>query len=263
MKVHFIGFGNMAQAMARGFAGESSLYLSASAPSLPEGLFENRIHTSPDNFKYLKAADIVLLAVKPQQTARVMQEIGSHLGDGSVLVSIVSGINLSKLHSFCPENQAVVRAMPNTPVSIGKGISGLYGNHLVTDTHKIALDGLFQKLGMSVWFDAEEKINAITALAGSGPAYVFYFIESMIKAGKTLGFENAQAKQLVLQTVSGAVSLLEKSRLAPEVLRKKVTSPAGTTAAALGILEDNDFEGILTRAIKAARERALELDKLL
>ncbi|MDI9817957.1 MULTISPECIES: pyrroline-5-carboxylate reductase [unclassified Legionella] len=259
MKISFIGFGNMAKAIAQSLINQKEYQLFASFPSAIQGINGEGITTSPDNREVIKDADIVILAIKPAQMPEVLGEIALFLPMKSLVISIAAGISVSWLQSQCRKEQAIIRSMPNTPIAVGKGATPLIANDQVTIEQKQWVEKLFQNTGIISWVTEESQMDPFTALSGSGPAYVFLFMEAMIKAAQKLGLDENIAKQFTMQTIAGAVELAEQSEFDISELRKKVTSPAGTTAAALTVLQQQDFETLVFNAMKAACGRAREL----
>ena len=203
---------------------------------------------------------VVVLAVKPQIVGRALLEIGPLTGKRTVLLSIVAGQTLANLARHLPKGTAIVRAMPNTPASIRQGITVAVPNDKVTRTQKRACDELLGAVGDVVWIDDESLMDAVTAVSGSGPAYVFLLAECLAEAGVKAGLAKPLAEQLARATVAGAGALLRASNLSPAELRKHVTSPKGTTAAALEMLMGRGgFEALLAHAVKAAVKRSKEL----
>lgn len=259
MKISFIGFGNMAQALAQGMCHNKTLQLSAAAPSLAIGVTPEGILTHGDNAQVTKESDLLILAVKPAKILAVLAEIKPYLATHTVVLSLAAGIYLHQLEEALSKKQAIVRCMPNTPISVGKGATAFIGNTMVSERHKQQLNKLFQPFSLTAWLEKEEEMNAITALSGSGPAYVFLFIEALTHAAEELGLDRQLAEIFTRETMQGALSLLNASGLSPQHLREKVTSPAGTTAAALGILQQQGFEALISKALTAAYQRAEEL----
>ncbi|MDP1601908.1 MAG: pyrroline-5-carboxylate reductase [Legionella sp.] len=263
MKISFIGFGNMAKAIAKGLCQNKALKISAASPSLPAAVNSEGITTHFENLAIVKEANVLILAVKPANVTTVLAEIKPAIPKSCIVLSIAAGISLAKLADFCPPKQPIVRCMPNTPMAVGSGATALIANSFVTNTQKRTVEALFQYSGITAWVSKEAEMNAITALSGSGPAYVFLFIEAMINAAQHLGLDEELARDFALQTIAGAVSLMEKSNEKPEILRKKVTSPAGTTAAAIAILQQQKFEELIFSAMQAAYLRAEQLSTAL
>ncbi|ARG96718.1 pyrroline-5-carboxylate reductase [Legionella micdadei] len=260
MNIHFIGFGNMAKAIAHSLCSQGKTYqITAASPSLREGKTPEGILTHPDNSVGVKNADLVILAVKPVQMATVLNEIREDLPKHCLLISVAAGLSLAWLEQHCRQGQPIIRSMPNIAITIGKGATPLIANQFVSQEQKRIAEELFNSSGIISWTSEEKDIDAFTALSGSGPAYVFFFLESMIDAAKQLGLTEEIAKTFTLQTVIGALGLVSGSNLEIKELRKKVTSPAGTTAAAIDILEQHGFAELLFKAMEAAYERAKQL----
>jgi len=204
-------------------------------------------------------ADILFLAVKPQYMDTVLPPLKSAVGPGTVVVSVAAGKTLAYLQGQLGDG-AMVRAMPNTPAMIGRGVTGAYANPKVTDAQREAVQSLLKVSGPVEWVGSEADIDAVTAVSGSGPAYVFYLVECMAEAGRKAGLPADLAMRLARETVSGAGELLHQSSDEASKLRQNVTSPNGTTAAALSVLMAEDgMQPLFDKAIAAARKRAEEL----
>ncbi len=259
MKICFIGFGNMAKAMAQGLLMNKKNQLWAAAPSLTVGINQQGIHTHHDNVAIIAEADIIILAVKPAQMAVVLGQIKTALPTNCLLVSIAAGLTLSWFAQRGSNQLALVRAMPNITAAVAKGATPLIANAFVTEQQKQQVDHLFAALGLTCWVEQEDDIDVFTALSGSGPAYLFLFMEAMKKAGVALGLSEEIAESFTLQTCHGALHLASKSELSLAELRNKVTSPAGTTAAAIDVFSARGLDEIVFAAMKAARDRAQQL----
>lgn len=219
-----------------------------------------QVAATPEAF--LKEADIVCLAIKPQGAEMLCQELQTHLQKSHALIlSIMAGVNTSNLNAWLGEHLAVVRAMPNTPGAIEKGATGLYATGKVNNFQKDMIEGVFKTIGITAWFDTETDLNTITALSGSGPAYYFYFMEAMQAAAEKMGIAPEIAKAFTIQTAYGAAKLAAMSPESLAVLRQQVTSKKGTTAAALECLEKAHVAQSIEAAINAAAQRALELSR--
>ena len=206
--------------------------------------------------------DIVILATKPQTLAQAVGAMKNNTSKDALILSIAAGQSLAALESFFAAGQPVVRSMPNTPAAIGKGVSAAITNRHVSDKQKAMASRLLEASGTVSWIADESLMDAITALSGSGPAYVFYLIEALAKAGETIGLAPQLSMSLARQTVIGSAALAEDSSDTPaDILRKNVTSPGGTTEAALKILMDGKFQALLNEALKAAKDRGIELGK--
>jgi pyrroline-5-carboxylate reductase len=202
---------------------------------------------------------VMVIAVKPQVAAAVLSEVAPLAGEGTLAVSIMAGKTLDFLQRFLPK-AAVVRAMPNTPAAIGRGITVAVPGHGVTAAQRDLANRLLAATGSVEWVADESLMDAVTALSGSGPAYVFLLAEAMAAAGKAAGLPDDLAERLAHQTISGAGELMRQADLHPSILRKNVTSPGGTTAAALDVLMSPEgLERLMTRAVAAATKRSKEL----
>ncbi|MGL3604951.1 pyrroline-5-carboxylate reductase [Rhizobium sp. G187] len=211
--------------------------------------------SAPDNLK----ADILFLALKPQVMDAVLPGLKSLVGPQTTVVSVAAGKTLASMESHLGE-AAMVRAMPNTPAMIGRGVTGAFANAAVSGAQRDVVHRLLKVSGPVEWVDSEDAINAVTALSGSGPAYVFYLVECMAEAGRKSGLPADLAMRLARETVAGAGELLHQSPDPADTLRKNVTSPGGTTAAALSVLmAPNGMQPLFDVAIEAARKRAEEL----
>ncbi|CAN7414385.1 pyrroline-5-carboxylate reductase [Agrobacterium genomosp. 3 str. CIP 111-78] len=215
----------------------------AHSPSVPQGV----------------KAGILFVAVKPQMMEAVLPSLKPLLGPDTVVVSIAAGTTIG---TFVSQFGAVaaVRAMPNTPAMVGRGVTGAYANELVTPELKAVVDGLLKVSGPVEWVETESDIDAVTAVSGSGPAYVFYLVECMAEAGRKAGLPADVAMRLARETVAGAGELLHQSPDEAARLRQNVTSPGGTTAAALSVLmADDGMQPLFDKAVAAAKKRAEEL----
>lgn len=203
--------------------------------------------------------DLLVLAVKPQQMGAALPKLADRVGPSTVVVSVAAGTTLASLADGLGPG-AIVRVMPNTPAQVGRGMSVAVGNVRVTPAHKATVTALTDAIGLTAWIEDEGLMDAVTALSGSGPAYVFLMVEAMAEAGRTLGLPAETAALLARQTVSGAGALLDAAEEDPATLRRNVTSPGGTTAAALAVLTGDDgLQPLMTAALAAAARRSREL----
>lgn len=205
-----------------------------------------------------QSCDVIFLAVKPQDLEAVLVELKKNLRPTALVISIAAGKKISFIEEQLSPDISVVRVMPNTPAQIGKGISAIAVGSKVAKEELAVATELFLPSGEVVEV-SEEMLDAVTALSGSGPAYFFNFVESMIKAGIKLGLSNEIATKLAIETISGSAAMLKESGLDAKTLRKNVTSPNGTTAAALQVFADADFDSLVMQAMSAAKRRAQEL----
>jgi pyrroline-5-carboxylate reductase len=259
-----VGAGNMGGAMALGWvkSGIAPSSIIAADPNPPEAmrtrLSEAGIGFSdgaPDGL----VAGVLFVAVKPQVMGQVLPAYRKLVGPETVIVSVAAGKTLAFIEEHLGR-APTVRAMPNTPAMIGRGVTGAFANSEVTPVQRKLVDSLLRVSGPVEWVETEALIDAVTAVSGSGPAYVFYLVECMAEAGRKLGLPADLAMRLARATVSGAGELLHQSPGEPAELRKNVTSPGGTTAAALSVLMAEDgMQPLFDAAIKAARDRAEEL----
>ncbi len=205
---------------------------------------------------------VILLAVKPQMADAVLPPLGKLAGPGTLLLSIAAGRRIKGLEAHLPAGTGVVRAMPNTPAAIGCGVTVAVGNAHVSPVQKAVADDLLSAVGDVIWVGDEALLDPVTAVSGSGPAYVFLLVECLAEAGRAAGLEAGLAERLARATVVGSAALLEQSDLAASTLRQNVTSPGGTTAAALEILAGPDgLQELITAAVAAATKRGRELAK--
>ena len=216
--------------------------------------------TTNDNTQASSQADVIVLAVKPQ----IMEAVATPLKDiiqqrSPLVVSIAAGVTLSNLQHWLGQSTAIVRCMPNTPALVQAGATGLFANDHATGEQKKLAKKILSAVGLALWVENEDQIDAVTALSGSGPAYFLLVIEAMIAAGKELGLPDAIATQLTLQTALGSAQIAISSDVDAAELRRRVTSPGGTTERAVNILQDKGLESIFAEALKGAYDRSKEL----
>lgn len=262
MKIVFVGGGNMAAALIGGLlrAGRSAADIGvvevdgARCAQLRQDLGVIALEAPNQT---LRAADAIVLAVKPQQMRAACESVRPHLG-ASLVVSIAAGTRSTDIARWLGP-AAIVRTMPNTPALIGRGITGLWASAAVSNAQRALAAAILSAAGSVRWFDAEAQLDAVTAVSGSGPAYVFYFIEAVARAGTELGLSDDDARALAVQTFVGAAHLADESAEPLATLRERVTSKGGTTAAALAWLESNAVGARIVEAVHAANRRAGEL----
>ncbi|MDR0934116.1 MAG: pyrroline-5-carboxylate reductase [Burkholderiaceae bacterium] len=262
-RIGFIGGGNMASALIGGVAGKvmpgSHIHVVDPNPDALDKL-EKRfgVTTSIAMDECLAACDALVLAVKPQQMSEAVGSLLPWLRQPLVL-SVAAGIRAADLSRWLRGYGGIVRAMPNTPALIGQGMTGLFALDAVTSEQKAIAESIMQAVGATLWVEEENLLDAVTAISGSGPAYVFYFIEALTDAGKALGLSGEQALTLAKATFRGASELAAQSSEPVAVLRERVTSPGGTTFAALSVMEENGLKSVIASAAKAAAARSAEL----
>jgi pyrroline-5-carboxylate reductase len=261
-QIAFIGGGNMATAIIGGLIREG---IPASQIDVIEPFAEARqrldtefgIAAEASAGPALRSAGLVVWAVKPQTFKEAAQQARPYTGQ-ALHLSVAAGIRSSSIAQWLGTD-AVVRTMPNTPALVGKGMAALFARAGVSAEGRELVERVIATTGDFLWVDQEEKLDAVTALSGSGPAYVFYFLEAMTQAGVEMGLTPAQAHQLAVGTFAGATELARSSTETPEVLRQRVTSKGGTTYAAITSMERDNIKPAFVRALHAARERAYEL----
>lgn len=263
LKIGFIGGGNMATALVGGLAvkltSPSNIHVvDLNQDSLTKMEAQFGVNTALAIDGALAPCDVIILAVKPQQLRDVVTQLKPHLS-GQLLLSIAAGIRAEDISRWLGGYDAIVRSMPNTPALIGKGVTGMVAMAGVSAEQRQAADNIMRAVGATVWLDDEALIDSVTAVSGSGPAYVFYFIEAMQQAATELGLNAEQGTQLAIATFTGAAELAAQSADQVSVLRDKVTSKGGTTYAALTSLEASGVKASIVEAIKAAAARGKEL----
>jgi pyrroline-5-carboxylate reductase len=261
-RIGFIGGGNMASAIIgglirRGMPAQQIQVIEPMAAQRNNLQKQWDIRVFEEAGASLTAATLVVWAIKPQMFREAAMPVSVY-AQHALHLSVAAGIRSESIALWL-NSQRVVRAMPNTPALVGKGISGLFARAGVTAADRLAVERVIKTTGEFLWLDDEAQLDAVTALSGSGPAYVFYFIEAMIQAGTDMGLSLGQARQLAVSTFVGASALAQDSPEPPDVLRARVTSKGGTTFAALSALEENQVKAQFVRAMQAARQRAVEL----
>jgi pyrroline-5-carboxylate reductase len=264
MNITFIGGGNMATALIGGLLAQGRdpahmnvVELSPAARERLEGEYRVRTWESVE-LAAVRDADLILLAVKPQQMRAAALSLAGCVA-GQLVVTLAAGIRLADLSRWLGGYRSLVRVMPNTPALIRQGVSGLYALPGVTEAQRTLAQDLLSAVGETLWCEREELLDAVTAVSGSGPAYVFYFMESLEAAARALGFSAADARTLAYTTFSGAVELARQSSEEPSTLRARVTSKGGTTERALAQMETGKLKEVIVAAVKAADARAHEL----
>ncbi|MBN2590974.1 MAG: pyrroline-5-carboxylate reductase [Sedimentisphaerales bacterium] len=264
--IGFIGSGNMAEALIKGIISakvyEPSNIMVSDIKEERLGFLAGKyeVKVCRDSKKLASCVDTVVLSVKPQNMNDVLENIKNSIGSVKLVISIAAGIKVEKIASVLGDI-AIIRVMPNTPALIGEGAAALYANDKAKGMINKTL-AIFSAVGKAVVVEEEGLIDAVTAVSGSGPAYFFLLMEEMIKAGVELGLPEDTAKELVLQTAKGAGMLASNSNKnaeTPAMLRKKVTSPGGTTEAALNKFAEGNFGSLVSAALKRASERSKEL----
>jgi pyrroline-5-carboxylate reductase len=262
--IAFIGGGNMASALIGGLvrSGHTPAHITVIEPFEAQRdklLHSFGVQAQPAANDQLARASTVVWAVKPQLFAEAAEPCKAHVG-GALQVSVMAGIRSDSLVA-ATGCERVVRTMPNTPALIGQGIAGLFARPAVDAASRRVVEALFKPTGQTLWVEQEDDLDAVTALSGSGPAYVFYFLEAMMQAGSEMGLSPEQSRALAQATFAGAAALAQQSPLSPTVLREQVTSKGGTTHAAITTLDAAEVKAAFVKALHAARKRAQELGR--
>ena len=266
-KIGFIGGGNMASSLLSGLiaSGHSPqhLWVSDINPDTLKALAQNlNVNTSTSNDTVINEVDVVVLAVKPQTLSFVAKSAAALIQQKkSLVVSIAAGINQHSLSQWLGADTAIVRCMPNTPALVLTGATALHANTKVTAEQRNLAENILRSVGIALWVKDESELDAVTAVSGSGPAYYFLLMEAMEKAALELGLSEVTARLLVQQTALGAAKIALESPESPEQLRKRVTSPGGTTQRAIETFEQGGFTELVSKALHAARDRSIEMSK--
>jgi len=268
LKIAFIGGGNMARAIIGGLVSKgvaraaNIVAIELDAVARLKLISEFGVQAVEKPGAELKSVDLVIFAVKPQQMREAAAAVAPHLTD-PLIVTIAAGIRIDDLSRWLGGLERIVRAMPNTPALVHAGITGLYAPSVVGTADREAAQELLSSVGASLWFENESDLDAVTAVSGSGPAYVFYAIEALEKAARDLGIQEGAARSLALWTFVGAAKLAIERGEDPAVLRAQVTSKGGTTERALEVLEAAHVKDHFVAAVRAACERSKELGQAL
>ena len=260
----FIGGGNMGQAIIGGLISGGH---PASRIRVSDSLEASRIRcveafdvaTFADNLSAVEGADVIILAVKPQQMREVAERLAGGARPGPVFISIAAGVPIGRLESWLGADAAVVRCMPNTPALVQAGAAALCANANVTSEQRAQSVQILEAVGIAVWLEDEAQMDAVTALSGSGPAYFFLLLELLEEGAAELGLPREIARRLALQTAYGAACLAKHTSEDPATLRRRVTSPGGTTERALASFEADGLKDVVARALAAAHRRSQQL----
>lgn len=266
LKIAFIGGGNMGQALVGGLLDGGWLAENITIIDIDPAMCAKleKHFTKCNVFSQTEAAlnlaDIVVLAVKPQTMRLACEKIAAQCqSTRPLIISIAAGIQVKDIDDWLGGELPIVRCMPNTPALVQSGTTGLYANAEVSSKQREFAESVLSSVGSTLWFEEEPMLDVVTAVSGSGPAYFFYLIEAMLEAGKSLGLNEAQARQLTIHTAAGAAKLIEKSGKTPQELRRAVTSKGGTTEAAIETLKQGNIKNIIHTAITNAAQRAQQL----
>jgi pyrroline-5-carboxylate reductase len=266
MQIAFIGGGNMATALISGLMrkprpGQAIRVADPSEQARKRLRSDFAVETNASASEIVADADVIVLAIKPQVIEAVLTELKGKVLPAQLVLSIAAGTTISSITSQLSPQQAVIRCMPNTPALIGSGIAGLCASVHCKEHHKEQAERILAAAGETVWIEDEALMDAVTAVSGSGPAYFFLLTEALAKAGEELGLPAAVARQLATQTCVGAGAMLAQSSEGAEELRKRVTSPGGTTQAAIEAFEQGGLRELVGKAVQAADRRGKELSR--
>ena len=269
LKVGFIGCGNMTSAIVKGMLqSDSADVFNASDLTISNRSIEKlkviqselAVNITQDNHELCENSDVIVLGVKPQMFDAVCKPLANLDLSNKLIISIAAGVKTTQILKLLKQHIAVIRAMPNTPSMISEGATGLFANALCNQANKNIAEQIFQSVGLTAWVDEENKINTVTAIAGSAPAYVYLFMQAMIDQATTLGFDKKDARRFVSQSVLGTAKLAQiKSDISLDDLRHAVTSPGGTTFEAIQSFNNNNFSEIVKEAVNAAYNRGVTL----
>ncbi|MDH3608987.1 MAG: pyrroline-5-carboxylate reductase [Gammaproteobacteria bacterium] len=268
LNIVFIGGGNMGQALVTGLLDSDwnadSITIVDNDQAILSKLSEkfSNCHVYSQSEAALNLADVVVLAVKPQAMQTACEQIAAQCQiKRPLIISIAAGVLINSIDSWLGGELPIIRCMPNTPALVQSGITGLYANTEVSAKQRELAFEILSSVGTALWLEYESLLDAVTAVSGSGPAYFFYLIEAMMDAGKSLGLNETQARELTVATATGAAKLIAKSDQSAQALRLAVTSKGGTTEAAINTLQQHDMKKIIETAIKNAATRSQQLSK--
>ncbi len=257
-KIAFVGGGNMAQALISGLLSSGtpadSLMVSDPDVAIQKKLITDGIRIAASAEALTHFADVIVLAIKPQLFSGVLPTLKGKLTN-QLVISVAAGISVSTIATLLSHDN-IIRAMPNTPALIRQGATGIYADNSVSEADRRVANAILSATGLVVWVDSEDLMHAVTAVSGSAPAYFFYVMETMIAEGQSLGLSEIQAKQLVLQTALGAAKMAMEGKESPATLREKVTSPNGTTHAALESMTADQLDNIIAKGMQACAKRS-------
>lgn len=265
-KISFIGCGNMGRSLIGGLIknGHNPQSIRGGEPDkIKADLIESKykINVYRENKTAIINADVIILAVKPQNILKILSKLSNQIQkDKALIISIAAGVHIRSLENILGNRHPIIRTMPNTPALVGAGASSLFANESVSETQKKLAEEIIGSVGLALWLDNEDLMDIVTALSGSGPAYFFLIMEVMEKAAVKLGLPPNQARLLTSETAFGAAKMVLENNYEPAALRREVTSPGGTTEQALKVLiEQGHIEQLFMEALSAAKQRSQEL----
>lgn len=269
--ISFLGAGSMGSSILQGLLSSgfeaASIRVtnrtdaSTAARGWPEPVTSLSLESNPRaNLDAVEGAGVVVIGVKPHMVVDLLREVGPALAEGTIVVSLAAAVSTSVMEAALPAHVAVVRTMPNTPTAVGLGVTALSRGTRTSDEQLDLVERMFGAVGTALVVD-ESRMEAVTGVSGSGPAYVYYMVESFIRGAEAQGFTSEEAESLVLQTFRGALKMLSVTGKSPEQLRRDVTSPNGTTERAIAVLKEADLPAVLTAAVEASAARSRELSQ--
>ena len=267
LTIVFIGSGNIASSMIGGLIANGikpEKLIAADADKTQQQLIAEKYGIKVFNVNYdaAKHADVIIFAVKPQVMPTVVKEIAENIKiENKLILSVAAGVKLQSIANWLGQSSAIVRTMPNMPALIQAGASALYANEFTNDKQRNTAETIMRSVGAAIWLDAEEQMDVVTALSGSGPAYFFYFMELMEKNAIEMGLNKEDAHLLTIETALGAAKMALLSSYEPTTLRKQVSSPGGTTEQALNIFIQGKLDKLVRNAMDAAKMRSVELSE--
>ena len=261
-EITFVGFGNMGSAIVGGILKEN-IFTKINIIESDTSKFklkEKRLNFIEKINSEINSSKFIFLCVKPQSFDDLSKIIKNFLSEDQILISIMAGIKISNIQDYT-EHEKVVRIMPNTPAQVSRGISVWKSSDNISNNDKITVEKILNSFGKCIEVESENIIDICTALSGSGPGFIYKFLESMISAGEKSGLDKEMSRILAIETLIGSSELLRITNESPKKLREAVTSPGGTTEAGLNFMKNNDFEEIIFGTIKAAIDKSIELSK--
>ncbi|WP_062110331.1 pyrroline-5-carboxylate reductase [Bacillus niameyensis] len=268
MKISFIGAGSIAEAIISGMlqkqiCANDNIFVTnrMSQSRLSELKNKYGIQTTYDLQKISHNPDMIIMAVKPKDAVQILKKLAPYTNEHTFIVSVMAGVSMNIINNTLNKDCAVARAMPNTSASVGKSATAISFNPFVSDKQKQLANIVFESVGITTEVE-EKQLDIVTGLAGSGPAYFYYIVEVMEKTAQELGIEQTTARELIIQTIAGAAEMLQTSGMEAQELRKKVTSPGGTTEAGIQILKDRNVDSAFTDCIKAATDHSKKLGEM-
>ncbi|MCM3766467.1 pyrroline-5-carboxylate reductase [Neobacillus niacini] len=268
-KIAIVGAGSMAEAfisgiLENGLINRNNVWVTNNSNKARLAALEERygIHGTYDLDAVFAGADIVMLSMKPKDAASAIESIRQYITEGMLIVSVLAGVSMNSIEALAGKSLSIARAMPNTSAAVGKSATAIAVNQRVSEQQLEMTKQLFGTVGLAAFVE-ESQLDAVTGLSGSGPAYIYYLIETMEKSAVEIGLEKGMAKELIVQTLIGAAEMVKNSSKSPEQLRREVTSPGGTTEAGIRVLEEHGMQQAFISCIKAATAQSKRMGEAL